>query len=160
MSAPVIDNKAVLDLAAAILDECRVRIQANMARKYRTTRGERWVNASGRSSAAFKVITTSYASTLVYRGDDVAPLESIEYGHDDAPGPEAVKKWWREKFGGEIDDSRARAIDRKIAERGTERFGEPQEWIITPEVEEAVRELRDRLPEAARLAVNKYLNLS
>lgn len=160
MSAPVIDNKAVLDLAAAILDECRVRIQANMAREYRTTRGERWVDSSGRSSAAFKVVNTSYASMLVYRGDDVAPLESIEYGHDEAPGSEAIKKWWREKFGGEIDDSRARAIDRKIAERGTERFSEPQEWIITPEVEEAVRELRDRLPEAARLAVNKYLNLS
>ena len=43
------------DTAVKILDECRARIQANMAKRYRTGGGERWINASGRSSAAFKV---------------------------------------------------------------------------------------------------------
>ena len=65
------------DTAVKILDECRARIQANMAKKYRTTNGERWINASGSSSEAFKVETEtgdfglSASVRLVYRGDDV-----------------------------------------------------------------------------------------
>ena len=48
-------SNSTIDLAAKILDECRARIQANMAKKYRTSKGERWINASGRSLAAFQV---------------------------------------------------------------------------------------------------------
>lgn len=154
---PVIDNKAVLDLAAAILDECRARIQANMARKYRTSGGERWVNASGRSSAAFKVVTTSYASMLVYRGDDVAPLFTIQDGTEGVAPVGVLAEWIADK-GLDLNPWAVRANIKKRG--GTERHFEPQEWVIQPEVEEAVRELKDRLPEAARLAVNKYFNLS
>lgn len=151
--------ETAIDLAAKILDECRERIQANMARKYRTAKGERWVNASGRSSAAFKVEVAGdgRSVTLMYEGDDVAPLDSIEYGHDEAPGAESLKKWWREKFGKELSDGRARAMNRKIAEEGTERYTDPQEWIVGPEVEAAVDALNDQLPATAEAEVRNWL---
>lgn len=151
--------EAATDLAVKILDECAERIRANMARKYRTAKGERWVNASGRSAAAFKVEVSDGGNVirLVYSGDDVAPLDSIQYGHDEAPGREALKKWYKEKFDKELGDGRARDMIRKIAEEGTERYSEPQEWIITPEVEAAVDALVDQLPAAAGAQVRDML---
>ena len=91
------------DTAVKILDECRARIQANMAKKYRTANGERWINASGRSSEAFKVeaeagdFGLSASVRLVYRGDDVAPLDSIQYGNTDVPTIEEAARWREDK---------------------------------------------------------------
>lgn len=138
------DYTGVLGTAAMILDECRAEIQANMAKTYRTADGqERRVNASGRSAAAFKVEKYDGGVRLVYEGSDVAPLESIQYGQDGSEPPTVadIMRWWREKFGEDITEGRAEAIVRKIARDGTERWREPQEWIITPEVDKAAAEL-------------------
>jgi len=150
----------VKDLAVKILDECRVRIQANMAKRYRTSNGVRWVNASGRSSEAFKVEDVREGVVaLKYEGDDVAPLESIQYGTDEVPTLEEAERWRRDKISsGAKTLPSARAVVRGIEKRGgTERHNEPQEWIIGPEVEAAVDALNDQLPAAAAAAVRNML---
>lgn len=150
----------VLSLATKILDECRVRIQANMAKRYRTSNGVRWVNASGRSSEAFKVVDVrDGVVALKYEGDDVAPLESIQYGTDEVPTIEEAERWRRDKMSsGAKKLPSARSIVRGIERRGgTERHDEPQEWIIGPEVEAAVDALNDQLPAAAAAAVRNMI---
>jgi hypothetical protein len=148
-------------LAVKILDECRERIQANMAKRYRTSKGERWVNASGSSSEAFKVTTEAGGTSvrLVYRGDDVAPLDSIQYGSDEVPTIEQAAQWREEKMrSGAKDLPSAKAIVSGIEKRGgTERFHEPQEWIIGPEVKAAVDALNDQIPREAMRAVRDML---
>ena len=143
------------DTAVKILDECRARIQANMARHYRTSRGERWINASGRSSEAFKVedeagdFGLSASVRLVYRGDDVAPFDSIQYGTTEVPTLAEAGRWREEKIrSGAKNVPSAKAIVEGIRRRGgTERHFEPQEWVIGPELEAAVDALRDQISE-------------
>ena len=138
----------VRNLAAKILDEARVMIQANMARRYRTTFGERWINASGRSSAAFQVEDKDGVHVrLVYKGDDVAPLDSIQYGTTGVPPISVIEQWQREKG---LDGINPWAIRTNIKKRGgTERHVEPQDWVIGPVVEAAVDALNEQLPAAA-----------
>lgn len=136
------------DTAVKILDECRARIQANMAKKYRTEKGERWINASGRSSEAFKVETEagdfglSASVRLVYRGEDVAPLDSIQYGTTGVP-PVSVLSRWMEDKGLDLNPWAVRANIKKRG--GTERHHEPQDWVIGPELEAAVDALNDQI---------------
>lgn len=151
-----------IDLAAKILDEARVMIQANMAKRYRTSRGDRWINASGRSSAAFQVEDKDGVHVrLVYKGDDVAPLDSIQYGHDgqgdNTPTVADIIRWGMEKFGMELSAGQAAAIVRNIEKYGTERFREPQDWVIGPVVEAAVDALNEQLPAAAVRQVRDML---
>lgn len=137
----------VRNLAVKILDECRERIQSNMARHYSTANGERWVNASGRSSEAFQVESDDRAAYLVYRGDDVAPFESIEHGTDKAPTYDEAAEWRDNKLrSGASSLPSPEAIVKGITQRGTERFREPQEWIVTPELEKAREQLLAQLP--------------
>lgn len=144
----------VLSLATKILDEARAQIQANMAKRYRTSRGERWINASGRSSEAFKVEASGLRARLVYRGEDVAPLDSIQYGTNEVPDIPTLEKWTREK-GLQINPY---AVQRGIIKRGgTERFNEPQEWVINPVVEAAVDALNEQIPKEAVRAVRSFL---
>lgn len=146
----------VRTLAVKILDEARAEIQANMAKKYRTAKGERWIDASGKSSAAFQVEMSPIAVRLVFKGDDVAPLESIQYGYKGDANIEDLRRWReiKESQGAEGLPS-AEVMQKRIKERGTERFNEPQEWVITPVVERAVETLRDQLPrEAVRVVKN------
>lgn len=141
------------DIAVKILDECRASIQANMAKKYRTANGERWINASGRSSDAFKVETEtgdfglSASVRLVYRGDDVAPFDSIQYGTADVPTIEEAARWREEKErSGAKNLPSPSAIVESIRRRGgTERYHEPQEWVIGPELAAAEDAIRDQI---------------
>lgn len=143
------------DIAVKILDECRARIQANMAKRYRTTGGERWINASGRSSAAFQVESDNQGIRLVYRGDDVAPLSTIQTGTTGVPPISVITRWQREKG---LEDLNPWAIRTNIKKRGgTERHFEPQDWVVGPEVEAAVDALRDQIPKAARMTVRNLL---
>lgn len=153
------------DTAVKILDECRARIQANMAKKYRTSKGERWINASGRSSEAFKVETEtgdfglSASVRLVYRGDNVAPFDSIQYGTTDVPTIEEASRWREEK---ERSGARGlpspRAIVEGIRRRGgTERHHEPQEWVIGPELAAAEDALRDQIAEPFLQDVRNFI---
>lgn len=143
-------TKAV-EKAVAILDDARIRIQANMARRYRTSEGERWIDASGRSSKAFKVDTDNRVTRLVYEGGDVAPFNSIENGTNVMPEPKDLQRWHAEKFGEEICYRYAANIALKIGREGTERFRNPQSWVVTPVIEEAAdtlsRELVDEMTE-------------
>jgi len=146
------------DIAVKILDECRARIQANMAKRYRTTGGERWINASGRSSAAFQVESDNAGIRLVYRGDDVAPLDSIQYGTDQVPTYNEASEWREAKLrSGAPSLPLPDAIIKGIRRRGTERFREPQEWVIAPEVEQASTELMNALPAAIMSQVTNDL---
>lgn len=146
----------VRTLAAKILDEARVMIQANMAKRYRTSRGERWINASGRSSAAFQVEDKDGVHVrLVYKGDDVAPLETIQYGTTGVPPISVIEQWQRDKG---LDGINPWAIRTNIKKRGgTERHAEPQDWVIGPVVEAAVDALNEQLPAAAVRQVRDML---
>lgn len=142
----MMDN--VRTLSAKILDEARVMIQANMAKRYRTSRGERWINASGRSSAAFQVEDKDGVHVrLVYKGDDVAPLDTIQYGTTGVPPISVIEQWQRDKG---LEGINPWAIRTNIKKRGgTERHIEPQDWVIGPVVEAAVAALNEQLPAAA-----------
>ena len=142
------------DTAIKILDECRARIQANMARHYRTSRGERWINASGRSSDAFKVERDRDKAMLVYRGDDVAPLFSIQDGTTGI-APVAVLERWLSDKGLDLNPWAVRTNIKKRG--GTERRVTPQDWVIQPAIDEAMEALRRDLPASAKAAVREEL---
>ena len=142
------------ETAIKILDECRARIQANMARRYRTSHGERWINASGRSSAAFKVESDGDKVMLVYRGDDVAPLFSIQDGTTGV-APVRVLAQWIEDKGLDLNPWAVRAGIKKRG--GTERHFEPQDWVIQPAIDAAMESLRRDLPPVAAAAVREEL---
>lgn len=141
------DNTSAL--AVKIMDEAVTRIRANMARHYRTSKGERWINASGRSAQAFKVEVANDAVRLVYRGDDVAPLASLEEGSREVPTVEDIESWRAAKMAsgaGELPP--AAVIVEYIRMRGTERVSEPQPWVVRPELLAAVDELKSQIKEA------------
>ena len=142
------------DTAVKILDECRARIQANMAKRYRTSGGERWINASGRSSAAFKVEVDGGTVRLVYRGDDVAPLFTIQDGTTGVAPVRVLAEWIADK-GLDLNPWAVRANIKKRG--GTERHFEPQDWAIQPEIDAAMEALRRELPLAARASVKERL---
>lgn len=139
--------KAV-ELAAAILDEAKTQIQANMAAHYDTPYGERWVNASGRSSEAWRVEVEETKARLVYEGDDVAPLQSIQDGTDEVPSLDEAARWVEEKTrSGAGNLPSPEAVVKGIALRGgTERHLMPQDWIVSPVIDTAVQALIDQIP--------------
>ena len=144
-----------IDTAAKILDEARARIQANMAMHYRTEGGERWINASGRSSDAFKVeLDGQNKVLLVYRGDDVAPLFSIQDGTTGIAPISVLERWMSEK-GLNLNPWAVRANIKKRG--GTERRVTPQDWVIQPAIDEAMEALRRDLPTVAAAAVKEEL---
>lgn len=145
---------SAIDTAIKILDEARARIQANMAMHYRTEGGERWINASGRSSDAFKVERGQNRALLVYRGDDVAPLFSIQDGTTGI-APVAVLERWMSEKGLNLNPWAVRTNIKKRG--GTERHVTPQDWVIQPAIYEAMESLRRDLPASAKAAVREEL---
>ena len=147
------------DVAVKILDEARAQIQANMAMHYRAAKGERWVNASGRSSEAFQVVEEEGRVRLVYRGDDVAPLESIQYGTTEAPTVQEAASWREAKTrSGAENLPNPEAIVLNIDARGgTERHFDPQDWIINPVIDMAVQAINDQLPLATTEDITKLI---
>lgn len=142
------------DTAVKILDEARVAIQGNMALHYRNMANEeRWINASGRSSAAFQVVADNDRVQLVYRGDDVAPLETIQYGYKGDVSVDVIAEWKaiKESQGATGIPSPEKVVE-NIREAGTERYieneaGRPQDWVISPVVSMAVQALNEQLPD-------------
>ena len=149
------------DLAFKILDEAREQIQANMAAHYQTSKGERWINASGRSSAAFQVVEEDGHVRLVYRGEDVAPFDSIQYGYKGDANVNDIAEWKeiKESQGATGIPSPDRVVER-IREAGTERYLKPQEWVINPVVDLAVQALNDQLPNAYVRDLTQIINQS
>lgn len=142
-----------------ILDQCREQIVANMLRHYPTANGERWVTASGRSAAAFKVEADDDSVRLVYSGSDIAPLDSIEYGSEDVPSIDTVERWRQEKMrSGASDLPSAEGIVNRIRILGgTERHEEPQPWILSEPIAAAVDEIRDKVGTLATTMVNDII---
>lgn len=145
---------SAIDTAAKILDEARARIQANMAMHYRTEGGERWINASGRSSDAFKVERNGDRVMLVYRGDDVAPLFSIQDGTTGIAPVSVLERWISDK-GLNLNPWAVRTNIKKRG--GTERHFEPQDWVIQPAIDAAMEALRRDLPPVASASVREEL---
>lgn len=145
---------SAIDTAAKILDEARARIQANMAMHYRTANGERWINASGRSSDAFKVERDRDKAMLVYRGDDVAPLFSIQDGTTGIAPISVLERWISDK-GLNLNPWAVRTNIKKRG--GTERHSEHQDWVIQPAIDEAMESLRRDLPQVVAAAVREEL---
>lgn len=143
------------DTAVKILDEARVAIQGNMALHYRNMANEeRWINASGRSSAAFQVVADNNRVQLVYRGDDVAPLETIQYGYKGDADINDIAEWKAIKESqGATGIPSPEVVVKRISEKGTERYrdneaGRPQDWVISPVVSMAVQALNEQIPAA------------
>ena len=144
------------DLAFKILDEAREQIQANMAAHYSTSNGERWINASGRSSAAFQVVEEDGHVRLVYRGEDVAPYNTLEEGTTGIPPISVIEDWQKEK--GVLTDVSPWAIRTNMKKRGgSERLHDPEYWIITPVVNEAVEALKEQIPRAMIKDIKKMI---
>lgn len=145
---------SAIDTAEKIMDEARARIQANMAMHYRTANGDRWINASGRSSDSFKVERDRDKVRLVYRGDDVAPLFSIQEGTTGIAPISVLERWLSEK-GLNLNPWAVRTNIKKRG--GTERRVTPQDWVIQPAIDEAMESLRRDLPPVAAAAVREEL---
>lgn len=143
------------DTAVKILDEARVAIQGNMSLRYRNLAGkERWINASGRSSAAFQVAADDNRVQLVYHGDDVAPLETIQYGYKGEADINDIAEWKaiKESQGAEGIPP-PEVVVKRIRVKGTERYienelGHPEDWVISPVVSMAVQALNEQIPDA------------
>lgn len=142
-----------------ILDQCREQIVSNMLRHYPTANGERWVTASGRSAAAFKVEADEDRVRLVYRGSDIAPLDSIEYGSGDIPSLDTAERWRQEKtMSGASNIPSAYGIVKGIIRRGgTERYLDPQPWILSEPIDTAVDEIRDKIGSLATTMINDII---
>lgn len=144
-----------------ILDQCREQIVANMYRHYPTIHGERWVTASGRSAAAFKVEADEDSVRLVYSGSDVAPLDSIENGNKEPPSIDRAWQWREEKIMSGADESIpfAKTIVKNIIRRGgTERHIEPQPWILSEPIDAALYDIRENIGALATTMINDIIN--
>lgn len=147
------------DDVTMILDQCRDQIVANMYRHYPTLHGERWVTASGRSAAAFKVEADEDSVRLVYSGSDIAPLDSIEYGSGDIPSIDTAERWRQEKMmSGAVNIPSAEGIVKGIIRRGgTERHEDPQPWILSEPIAAAVDEIRDKIGTLATTMISNII---
>lgn len=136
---------SAVDEALLILDEAAEAIRGRMSSGN--------INASGRSSAAFFAERTVKGCRLVYRGDNVAPLLSLEEGQGPgtAVSPDVLFQWSREKglsFRDDADRFRfAWAASLKIYREGTERRRSPVDVFATV-CREAAEEIKGKLKEA------------
>lgn len=147
------------DDVTMMLDQCREQIVANMLIHYPTANGERWVTASGRSAAAFKVEADDDSVRLVYRGSDIAPLDIIEYGSGDIPSLDTAERWRQEKMlSGASNLPRAEGIVNGIIRRGgTERYLDPQPWILSEPIDAAVDDIREKIGSLATTMINDII---
>lgn len=123
-----------------ILDECRVEIQRNMAAYD--------INASGRTSASFKVEKYEGGVRLVSRGDNIAPFASIENGNPPTWLSRNVLRQWVIEKGIDFNSEEERErfvwnLQQKIGWEGTERYRQPNNSITTPPITEAVEKLKE-----------------
>lgn len=123
-----------------ILDECRVEIQRNMA--------DNEINASGRTSASFKVEKYAGGIRLVSRGENIAPFSSIENGNPPTWLSRNVLRQWVIEKGIEFNSEEEREsfiwnLQQKIGWEGTERYRQPNNSITTPPITEAVEKLKE-----------------
>lgn len=146
----------------SILTQCRDEIRANMSAK--------GINASGRTSAGFKVVQRKDGIALILDRSQrvqipceprpktdlrsvwvgVAPLETLETGKPAGKVPRGfyymIKQWTRDKgiqFGSESERQRfAYFTAQKIVREGTKRHAQPEDVYSTP-VKKATEQVRN-----------------
>lgn len=133
---------SVVDKAAAIMEKAKAEIQATMAAED--------INASGRTSASFRVVKEDGHIMLVMGGEHTAPLETLEVGRPagNVPGgfvltkagtvdvsntfKAILVKWAEEKGIVGFGWGHATMLGRRIAEKGTSRNSRPVEVYSIP----------------------------
>lgn len=140
-----------------ILTQCRDEIRANMASK--------GINASGRTSAAFKVEKVGGGIALYLdRSGRVAPLDTLEIGRPGGNVPKGfyyiIKQWTRDKgmqFARESErQTFAFLTARKIARKGTNRNATPQQVYSEP-VKKASKDIRNIVTGILRAEIHKIV---
>lgn len=109
------------------LSQAVAEIQASMASGN--------INASGRTSASFRVVETEDGLQLVGGGRDTAPVGTLEVGRPPGNVPAGfsaiLEQWSRDKGLQFETESKRRSfaylLGRKIAREGTQRYREPQD---------------------------------
>lgn len=118
----------MIEIFENILEKAKAEIQANMAAK--------GINASGRTSASFRVERTLTGVRLVMGGADTAPLKTLEVGVTSEEAPRhlptfarVLEQWSRDKGLVFESESRRRSfawlLGRKIQRDGTLRSHSP-----------------------------------
>ena len=93
------------------------------------------INASGRTSASFRVVETGDGLQLIGGGKDTAPIATLEVGRRPGNVPAGftaiLEQWSRDKGLQFETESKRRSfaylLGRKIAREGTQRYREPQD---------------------------------
>lgn len=119
------DIDSIKKQVAQRLSEAVAAIQASMAANN--------INASGRTSASFRVVETGDGLQLVGGGQGAAPVETLEVGRPPGNVPAGfatiLEQWSRDKgLQFETESKRksfAYLLGRKIERDGTERYREP-----------------------------------
>lgn len=150
----------VLDRAERILDEAKVKIQAEMEAKD--------INASGRTSQSIRVEREGTHVRLVIGGEEyrTAPLETLEVGRPGGPVPGGFRttkagvtdvsntfkailvQWAKDKGIADFGWGRATILGRRIAQEGTLRHKRPVEVYSV-----AVTEAADEISQSAQVVI-------
>lgn len=143
---------------------CQEKIQADMAALH--------INASGRSSRAFHVLTEPQHLQLVYGSDErIAPLDTLEIGRPagnvpggfvmTAAGVRDVSKVfksmlieWAKDKGFELGWGGATMLGRRIAEQGTLRHTNPED-VWSTHITETAERIKKEIPLAVRAEVQQ-----
>lgn len=121
------DVGSIKKQVAERLSQAVAEIQASMASGN--------INASGRTSASFRVVETEDSLQLVGGGKDTAPVGTLEVGRRPGNVPAGftaiLEQWSRDKGLQFETESKRRSfaylLSRKIAREGTQRYREPQD---------------------------------
>ena len=143
----------MIEIFERILEEAKSRIQAEMEAKN--------INASGRTSASFRVERTLTGVRLVMGGPGTAPLESLEVGEPPGYRPkgftEILAEWSRAKGLGFSSERERRSfaylLGRRIMREGTLRHQHPEDVYTT-----IVLETADQVKIQASVAITKYIH--
>lgn len=146
----------MIEIFEDILERAKAEIQANMAAK--------GINASGRTSASFRVERTITGVRLVMGGPDTAPLKTLEVGITAEEAPrhlptfaKVLEQWSREK--GIVFENEGRRksfawlLGRKIQREGTLRSHQPVD-VYTSVVLQTAEEVKVM----ASVEVTKYIH--
>ncbi len=131
-------KKQVSERLTVAVSEIQASMQAN------------GVNASGRTSASFRVETTDDGVQLIGGGDDTAPVATLEVGRKGGNVPAGfagiLEQWSRDKGLVFETESRRKSfaylLGRKIAREGTQRSKEPQD-VYSSIVQQAADDIKD-----------------
>lgn len=158
------EMKDFAQIVTDALTQCKEAIQADMAALH--------INASGRSSRAFRVRQTDNGVQLVYGSDErIAPLDTLEIGRGggNVPGGFVVTKsgvvdvskrfksiliTWAKEKGFELSWGGATMLGRRIAAEGTLRHENPVD-VWSTHIQTTAKNLQRDIPIAIRAEIRQ-----